>query len=231
MGLALDTPDIGWARHGATRASPRPIRAATVQLRQATTLTSEEYVRLEGWRQARLEICPVHRTTGSCGFRRLGTYERVTPAGMHVARYYCPTAHMTFSLLPDCLAARMPGDLDTVEQVVAAVEAARSVEAVADLRPDTALPGAVRWIRRRLGSVRAVLLALVTTLPTLVGMCQPTLREIAAHLGTPVLRRVRAEAEKLLASLPAPVGFGPRRRSMTHRRTAFEHDMGPDPPS
>jgi hypothetical protein len=66
---------------------------------------------------------------------------------MRIARYYCPTARETFSLLPDCLASHFPGELDAIEHVVAAVETARSVEAAADiLRPDTTLPSAVRWI-------------------------------------------------------------------------------------
>jgi hypothetical protein len=55
---------------------------------------------------------------------------------MRIARYYCPTAHETFSLLPDSLASRFPGDLDDLELVVAHVETARSIEAAADrLRP------------------------------------------------------------------------------------------------
>jgi len=59
---------------------------------------------------------------------------------MRIARYYCPTAHETFSLLPDCLASHFPGALDPIEQVVATVETARSVEAAADvLRPDITL--------------------------------------------------------------------------------------------
>ncbi len=51
---------------------------------------------------------------------------------MRVARYYCPTAHETFSLLPDCVASHFPGGLAAIEDVVAAVEDARSVEAAAD---------------------------------------------------------------------------------------------------
>jgi hypothetical protein len=52
---------------------------------------------------------------------------------MRIARYYCPTAHETFSLLPDCLASRFPSDLDDLERVVIHVEAARSVEAADDV--------------------------------------------------------------------------------------------------
>jgi hypothetical protein len=75
---------------------------------------------------------------------------------MRITRYYCPTAHETVSLLPDCLASRFPSDIDDVERVVIHVEAARSVAAAADaLRPDRVLPFAIRWVRRRLRLVRA----------------------------------------------------------------------------
>ncbi|MDZ4697806.1 MAG: AAA family ATPase [Deltaproteobacteria bacterium] len=43
---------------------------------------------------------------------------------------------MTFSLLPDCLAARLLGSLHEVEQVVVAVELSTSIAAAARLRPD-----------------------------------------------------------------------------------------------
>jgi hypothetical protein len=49
---------------------------------------------------------------------------------MQIARYYCPTAQETFSLLPDCLASRFPSDLDDLERVVIHVEGARSPEAL-----------------------------------------------------------------------------------------------------
>ena len=140
--------------------APRP-----VQLRDPSLLTSEAYVAESAWQKASLTHCPRH-SRGGCGFARHGTYRRVTPAGMRITRYYCPTAHETFSLLPDCLASRFPGDLDDLERVVAQVEAAPSIEAAADvLCPDSVLPSAVRWVRRRLTLVRATCLAVVTLLP------------------------------------------------------------------
>ena len=65
---------------------------------------------------------------------------------MQISRWYCPTGHTTFSLLPDCLASRLPGSLDEVEQVVAIVEAkvaaGESIEKAAEkIRPDIELPG------------------------------------------------------------------------------------------
>ena len=35
---------------------------------------------------------------------------------MQVARWYCRDAHRTFSLLPDCMSARLEGSLDEAEQ-------------------------------------------------------------------------------------------------------------------
>jgi hypothetical protein len=97
-----------------------------VQLRHATSLTSEAYLAEHAWVKASLATCPRH-PGGGCGFARHGTYPRKTPTGMRVTRDYCPTAHETFSLLPDCLASRFPSDLDDLERVAVHVAAARSV--------------------------------------------------------------------------------------------------------
>ena len=81
-----------------------------MQLRYETGLTGEQYVTARAWREARLERCPKH-PHGGCSLARHGTYERKTPQGVRVARWYCPESHTTFGLLPDCLAARLPGYL------------------------------------------------------------------------------------------------------------------------
>ena len=48
-----------------------------------------------------------------------------------------------------------------VASVEAKVAAGSSIEkAAGEIRPDIELPGAVRWVRRRLGAVRMVLLAM-----------------------------------------------------------------------
>ena len=146
-----------------------PCVSRPVQLRDPSSLISEAYVAQRAWRYASLACCPRH-AAGGCGFVRHGTYARQTPTGMRIVRYYCPTAHETFSLLPDCLASRFPGNLDDLERVVTAVETAPSIEAAADvLRPDIVLPSAIRWVRRRLTLVRAAVLAVVTLLPDLCG--------------------------------------------------------------
>jgi hypothetical protein len=148
---------------------------------------------------------------------------------MRIARYYCPTAHETFSLLPDCLASRFAGELDAIEHVVATAEAARSVEAAADvLRPDITLPSAVRWIRRRLTPVRRALLAIVTLLPDLFAG-DARLAAVRLALATPsALVALRTHAAAHLMTLPTPLGFHPRAALREARRAAAPHGMGAD---
>jgi hypothetical protein len=149
--------------------------------------------------------------------------------GMRIARYYCPTAHETFSLLPDCLASHFPGELDPIEQVVATVEAARSVEAAADvLRPDITLPSAVRWVRRRLRPIRLALLTVVTLVPDLF-TGDARLAAVRAALATSsALMALRTDAAPHLATLPAPLGFLPRASRRDARPAAAPHGTGAD---
>lgn len=148
---------------------------------------------------------------------------------MRVARYYCPTAHETFSLLPDCLASHFPGTLTAIEEVVVAVEGHRSVEAAADaLRPDITLASAVRWLRRRTTAVRLVLLTLATLLPDRfpVDVHVGTWR---AKVGSPVvLPALRAWVPWHLRMLPTPLGFRPHPRRRAGRRRGSPHGMGAD---
>jgi hypothetical protein len=148
---------------------------------------------------------------------------------MRIARYYCPTAHETFSLLPDCLASHFPGELAAVESVVATVETARSVEAAADvLRPDITLPSAVRWIRRRRTPVRRALLAIVTLLPDLF-TGDARLAAVRAALATPsALVALRTHAAAHLATLPTPLGFHSRSSRRDARPAAAPHGLGAD---
>jgi hypothetical protein len=149
---------------------------------------------------------------------------------MRITRYYCPTAHETFSLLPDCLASRFPGDLDDLERVVAQVDAARSIEAAADvLRPDIVLPSAVRWVRRRLTLIRATLLTIVTLLPDRFGG-DAHLDAVRAALDTDhALVLLRARAATVLSALPRPLGFARQIRPCRTRRPRRQHRMGADP--
>jgi hypothetical protein len=148
---------------------------------------------------------------------------------MRIARYYCPTAHETFSLLPDCLASHFPGALDAIESVVATAETARSVEAAADiLRPEITLPSAVRWVRRRLTPVRRALLAVVTLLPDLFAG-DARLTAVRLALAAPsALMALRTHAAPHLAALPTPLGFQRPAARRDVPPAAVPHGMGAD---
>lgn len=214
------------ARHGGTRAGRWP-----VQLRFATGLTSEQYVNRQAWRQATLPRCPLH-PQGGCAFARHGSYARVRPAGTRIARWYCPQGHRTFSLLPDCFAARLCGSLCALEEVVVAVEQASSLEQAADrLRPDIELPGAIRWTRRRVKPVQAALTTLKGLLPEHFTGCPPSVSALRERLSLdPVLPAVREIAAVYLAALSAPLGLRPPQRRGGEHPTPAQQQPGPDPP-
>jgi len=202
-----------------------------VQLRFECPYTGADYVTHQGWLEASLPRCPLH-PQGGCHFARHGTYERVSPPDTRVARWYCPEGHCTFSLLPDCLAARLSGTLSEVEALVRGAEQAPSLEALcATERLDVELPGALRWVRRRVQGVHAIL----TTLKGLLGepfiVVAPTLTAFSAHLGVAeVLVALRGIAAPWLAALPAPLGFLPRRRAWSSVDERRQQGVGPDPP-
>ena len=203
-----------------------------MQLRFATGLTSEEYVRQQAWRSATLLQCPLH-PRGGCGFARHTPYERVAPPGCLVARYYCPEGHTTFSLLPDCLASRLSSTLAEVEEVVEAAEAFdESRELVAELlRPDIGRQCAVRWMRRRVRAVSAVLVTVVGLLPSVLSGCELKFHAFRAALAVErVLPALRAKVADHLPSLPPPVGFGPRSKPRERRALPGQQEGGADPP-
>jgi hypothetical protein len=219
-------------RSGRRGSGPTTVAAVwarpVVQLRLSGH-TSATYLAREGWREASLSGCPIHGGL-ECGFSRHGWYERVTPPGTKVARFRCPKARVTFSLLPDFLASRLSGTLDEVERVVCATEAAPSVEAAADvLRRDIELPGAVRWVRRRLSPVRTALVAIATLLPGCLPVTED-LREVRAHLGTEhALMELRGVAERYLGGIRWPVGLKPPDPGGVPRGGPRQHEMGADP--
>ena len=162
-----------------------------------------------------MDECPFH-PAGGCGLARHGSYARVHPAGVRVARFLCPSQGETISLLPAFLAARLPATLDEVQAVVDAVEAAPSIAVAAEtLRPadeEHAVTSisAARWVRRRLRPILAALVALVTLLPELSG-CAPTLAAIRARLGRArVLVALRQLGHAHLGALGPPLGLHAR---------------------
>lgn len=203
-----------------------------VQLRFHTGLAGAEYVTRELWRQATLNSCPLH-PRGGCGFARHGTYPRKTPAGTRITRWYCPLGHKTFSLLPDHLAARFPGTLAEIEQVVATVQAAPSLATcVETLRPDpVTLPSALRWIARRVAPVRALLPRIVSLLPELFTDTPPVITLMRQRLGVDgLLPALRSTLSPQLHALARPLGFAHRVSLPSPRPGGGQHDMGPDPP-
>jgi hypothetical protein len=150
-----------------------------------------------------------------------------------VARWWCPTARTSVSLLPDCLCARLTGSLAEVEAVVAAAEAAPTREAASEaLRPDIELPGALRWLRRRVRLVDAGLAAAIGLLPALLAGRKPTVMSVRSALGAEVaLVRLRRELTPHLGALPPPLGFGPRPLRRQPSPTAVQQETGPDPPA
>lgn len=214
------------ARAGSTPAGPWP-----VQLRFETGLTSDDYVSQQAWLDASLPRCPKH-PRGGCSFARHGTYERKSPAGTKIARWYCPQSQTTFSLLPDCLAARLPGTLNELEEVVAAVEQAPSLEAAASaLRLDIELPGALRWLRRRVEVVHRTLVRVIGLLPDHLAGCAATVTHLRERLGhDAVLMALRPLAVGQLSHLPAPLGFYPPAIGSGDPTSASQQPMGPDPP-
>lgn len=202
-----------------------------MQLRFKTGLSSAEYVSERGWEKATLEKCPVHGE-GSCRFAKHTAYPRKDPPGALIPRWYCPDAHQTFSLLPDCLCSRLPGCLDQVEAAVRSFEEAPSWEEAAQrARPDIEVQGALRWLRRRVALTRAALTSLVGLRPDRFEGYEPTLTSFASALGAPgVLVALREIASTFLQQLPPALGFGPRPAKRWTRKTGLQHDSGPDPP-
>lgn len=149
---------------------------------------------------------------------------------MRVARWYCVDARMTFSALPDCMAARVMGSLDEVEAVVLLAETLGVEAAAQELRPEVELPGVMRWVRRRCRGVRAGLLALLTALPGQLGTV-PEVWAVRGVLGSErALVALREIGSAYLPQLPCPLGFAPPRQRVAERGVRFQHETGPDPP-
>jgi len=195
-----------------------------LQIPLRTLSSVETYIANQEWRDACLPRCPLH-PSGSCSFARHGSYARLNPPGVRIARWYCPEGRRTFSLLPDFLAAKLPDLLESIEDAVATALSVKSLEAAADaLRGfDVSLPGALRWLHRRVRAVRAAVDAvsrLVLERPNSIVLWDSAPRiELGQHA---LVGLRRSLSPPLLNSLPAPLGFRPSFRA------GLQHDMGPD---
>ncbi|MBV8071747.1 MAG: hypothetical protein JO270_17685 [Acidobacteriaceae bacterium] len=211
-----------------------------MQIPLRTISTIDDYVAAQEWSRARLSCCPLH-PNGGCTFRRHGSYARLTSPGVRIARYYCRQGRMTFSLLPDFLAARLPGSLAAIACIVGITASARSIEHAADVARGhgICLPGAVRWLRRRIVAVRRSVSAVREIAPRLSELLEsevPALTDLRRVLPPQILHKV-----------PAPLGFRPFDRpnddgpvqhlapgvirqevSDMSRNDHRQHDTGPD---
>jgi len=181
-----------------------------LQIPLRTSSTAEAYIENREWRDAGLPNCPLH-PSGGCSFARHGTYARVAPQGLRIARWYCPDGHRTFSLLPDFLAAKLPGLLASIEDSIAVASSSKSMEAAADAvrGPDVSLPGAIRWLRRRVRAVRAALDAVKRVVQELpIGTdATNSARQIDCDQGQVLLRLRSSLSPQILNLIPPPLGF------------------------
>ena len=205
-----------------------------IQIRYGTDLTVEDYVTQKAWWDASPPDCPYHRQ-GGCRLVPHGTYGRKQPDGVRVRRFLCPRSGRTVSLLPDCLAAHWSGTLAEVEAVVREAARASSLEEAANrLRTDrVSLASALRWVRRRVLAVQALLTALCTLYPERFGALEPRLEDFSRALDSQaVLPCLRAIAEQRLGALPAPAGFfRPWNGAGLAGPARLPHANGLDPPA
>ena len=98
-----------WNRVARANATRRAVDGA-FQVRYHTDLTVEDYVCRKAWWDASPPLCPYHRQ-GGCRLVPHGSHTRNTPEGVRVRYFLCLKTRWTVSLLPDCLAAYLPGTL------------------------------------------------------------------------------------------------------------------------
>lgn len=128
-----------------------------MQIRYSVNVSASEYNKQKLCEKATLHRCPIH-PEGGCGIRSHGTYIRKWPIELKISCWYCRMGHTLISLLPDFLPSRLSGTLKKVEEVVLEVQKYPSLEKASEkIRPDIELPGALRWICRRINYVKDIL--------------------------------------------------------------------------
>lgn len=137
---------------------------------------------------------------------------------MRIARFYCPTARKTFSVLPDFLCSHLSSTMSEVEQVVRHAQVYGVPSTAAKMHPRVGPDAAERWVRRRLYAVVAFLVTLQGLYPERLVQCRPN--DVVSYecvLGTasvlPALRGFCAAA--VLQKLIKPAGF--RQGKVVHK--------------
>ena len=174
-----------------------------MQFRYPTNQTPEEYVRTEAWKFLSVAGCLIHPDL-NCRIARYGTYPRKVPEGAKIPRILCFSENVTFSLLPDCLSSQLPGTLADVELVVLMAETAAR-NSGCDESPETAISklsspdivaaadelgvglrlyeADIRWLKRRVAYIVAILSAVIDLFPETFCSCRPTLASFRTVLG------------------------------------------------
>ena len=136
-----------------------------MQIRYHVNVSASEYNKQKLCEKAELKQCPIH-PEGGCGMRKHSSYTRKYPIELKIPCWYCRKGHTLISLLPDFLCSRLSGTLKYVEEVVLEAQKYPSLERAAEnIRPDIELPGALRWLCRRIKYVKSVLTRSAGILP------------------------------------------------------------------
>ena len=168
-----------------------------------------------------------------------GYYWRKYPEPLAIARFYCESAHTTFSLLPDFLSSRYRGTLAEFEEVCAAaenndcLEVANTVRSI-DVAVNISERSAARWVARRIVLFNTIMLALLGVLAERLQDVRTATQlrqrlECSTDAGA-ALVALRAIVVANLAALPPPLGFGPWPKTDQHHQNPRPHTMGPEPP-
>ncbi len=95
-------------------------------------------------------------------------------------------------------------------------------------RDEVHLPGAMRWVRRRVRLVQHVLRVVIGLLPQQMAGCRAEITACRQRLGTEaVLVSLRSLTERWLADLAAPLGLRPHGIVEGHPDFARQHHPGP----